>query len=1037
MLIPFSFQRLSRWLRRGRHAPRAGRFRQRPFLESLEVRTVPTTLFVRGDQPGPGFPDRIDLDVADSGGVRVTLNGDVTEYAPGQWTDVRVESGGGNDIIDVLQTANGVPVSINSTGNARVVVGANGIMQGIQAGVTITNSIARTTVEVDDSADTVAQTLTVSSVFVAGGNGRRVAISGAAPIDARDSATRSLTVDTGTAGAQVNVQTNADSPVALVVHADNTDVSLTSGAIAVNGPQTIRNLSVAGGELRGAGDLTVTGTFTWTGGSLRGPGRTVAQGTMLLSGGNKTLTGGTLVNAGTAAWGGGDIVASHRSALTNQPGALFDIQSDASVVNVDNTIAFTNLGTLRKSAGTGTTRLAIALNNGGGVEVTAGILSLSDGNSAGSFAVSAGATLQFLSGTYVLTASSDVSGDGRVLFGAPSFVAFAGSYDVADTVINGGTPSFDGDASTGSLTLVAGTFTGAGTFTVNGLLTWNSGLMSGTGTTFALGGLAFSGPGDKILADRTIDNFSDAAWTGGAITIGRPAVINNFADAVFDIRTDLRLTDLTGQGAFNNAGTLRKSTGVGVSQFFLTLNNTGAVEVLTGTLELWDGGTSTSSFTVQAGATLAFVRGDYLLGGSSTISGAGNVQFAGDNAYIFGGYAIAGTTTVGNNATVFFFAASPAAMGTLTISGGGTAAFFSDATADALTQSGGQLIGTGTLTVAGLTTWTGGVEGGGGRTVAGGGLRIGGTSNKALEDRTIDNQADAIWSDGNLNGFAGGVMNNLAGATFDIQANDVVFGRGFFNNQGTLRKSVGSGTVTISAAFNNAGTVDVRTGTLRVGPVDFLGSSTGAFTIQSGATLVFTAPHVLAATATFSGTGLVAIIGSVTYAGDLSLAAPAPTLTVTGMLTVTGTFTQTAGITTLAGGTLSAAGGVSLQGGTLSGSGVIVGNVTNAASIVVGDATTIGTLSITGRYTQTAAGSLTLKLGGTGFGRFDTLVVSNAATLAGTLAVRLVNGYMPAAGDILRVLTASSLTGTFGTLAGDGPLFNPLYDATGLTLRRQ
>ena len=200
-----SVERLSRWLKRGRNAPRADRFRQRPFLESLEVRIVPATLFVRGDQPGPGFPDLIDLAVANSGGVRVTLNGDVTEYAPGEWTDVRVESGGGNDMIHVLQTANGVPVSINSTGNARVVVGASGSVQGIQAGVTITNSIARTTVEVDDSADTVSRTLTLSSVSVAGGNGRRVAISGAAPIDARDSATRSLTVDAGTAGAQVNV----------------------------------------------------------------------------------------------------------------------------------------------------------------------------------------------------------------------------------------------------------------------------------------------------------------------------------------------------------------------------------------------------------------------------------------------------------------------------------------------------------------------------------------------------------------------------------------------------------------------------------------------------------------------------------------------------------------------------------------------------------------------------------------------------------------------------------------------------------------
>jgi hypothetical protein len=1038
MLIPLSLQRLSRWLTRGRNAPRADRFRRRLSLEYLEDRTVPATLFVRGDQPGPGFPDLIDLDVADSGGVRVTLNGDVTEYAPGEWTDVRVESGGGNDVIHVLQTANGVPVSINSTGNARVIVGASGSVQGIQAGVTITNSIARTAVEVDDSADALAQTLTLSSVFVAGGAGRRFAFSGAAPIDARDSGTRSLTVDTGTAGAQVNVQTNVNSPVALVVHADNTDVSVTSGVIALNGPQTVRNVTLAGGELRGTGDLTIAGTFTWTGGTLGGPGRTVAQGTMLLSGGDKLLTGRTLVNAGTATWGGGDITASHRAALTNQLGALFDIQSNASFTNVDGTAVFTNFGTVRKSAGTGTTRLAVAMNNAGGVEVNAGILSVSNGSSSGSFAVAAGATLQFLSGTYLLTASSDVSGDGRILFGGPSAVSLSGTYNVADTVINGGTASFDGDASTGSLTEDAGTFTGAGTFSVNGLLTWNSGFMSGTGTTFAVGGLAFSSAGDKILADRTLDNFADAAWTGGAITISRPAVINNFAGAVFDIRTDLRLSDLAGDSAFNNAGTLRKSAGVGVSQLFNPVNNTGAVEILTGTLELWGGGTGTGSFTVQAGATLTFVRGDFLLPDSSTISGGGDVRFTGGTAYVLGSYAVAGGTTVSGTGTAFFFTAAPAVMGSLTIDAG-TAAFFGDATAGALTQSGGLLTGSGALTVTGLTTWTGGFVGGGGRTVARGGLRISNPGTKVLDDRTIDNEADAIWSDGFLRVTAGVVINNLAGATFDIQANGGTFdGRTpIFNNFGTLRKSAGIPTVTFSDALTNAGTVDVRAGTLSVGPAGFLASSTGAFMIQNGATLVFATAHPLAATVTFAGAGLVRVIGPVTYAGDLSLSANSPAFTVVGTLTVTGTFTQTGGSTMLAGGTLSAAGGVSLQGGTLSGSGTIVGNVTNAALIVVGDATTIGALSITGNYTQTVTGSLTQKLGGTAFGQFDRLVVSSMATLAGTLTVRLVNGYMPAAGDTLRVLTAGSLTGTFGTLAGDGALFDPLYDATGLTLRRR
>jgi hypothetical protein len=151
---------------------------------------------------------------------------------------------------------------------------------------------------------------------------------------------------------------------------------------------------------------------------------------------------------------------------------------------------------------------------------------------------------------------------------------------------------------------------------------------------------------------------------------------------------------------------------------------------------------------------------------------------------------------------------------------------------------------------------------------------------------------------------------------------------------------------------------------------------------------------------------------------------------------VTGAFTQTSGSTALAfAGRLSAAGGVSLQGGTLSGSGTVVGNVTNAASVLAGDATTTGTLTITGNYTQTVAGRLTLKIAGVGL--YDLLAVSGSAALAGTLQVTLLGGYAPPAGTNFRVLTAGSRSGTFGTLAGDAALFDPLYDATGLTLRRR
>src|SRR5262249_41337743 len=147
-----------------------------------------------------------------------------------------------------------------------------------------------------------------------------------------------------------------------------------------------------------------------------------------------------------------------------------------------------NAGTLRKSAGTGTTSIDGAfLSNTGAVEVGAGTLRLGNSpttgsSSTGSFTVQAGATLDFGFGTHRLEAASDVSGAGRVRFGFGASVTLAGGYNVASTAIDGGSADFTTDAVTGALTLSngefgGGTLTGAGTMWVTGQTTWTGGTM--------------------------------------------------------------------------------------------------------------------------------------------------------------------------------------------------------------------------------------------------------------------------------------------------------------------------------------------------------------------------------------------------------------------------------------------------------------------------------------------------------------------------------------------------------------------------------
>jgi hypothetical protein len=72
-----------------------------------------------------------------------------------------------------------------------------------------------------------------------------------------------------------------------------------------------------------------------------------------------------------------------------------------------------------------------------------------------------------------------------------------------------------------------------------------------------------------------------------------------------------------------------------------------------------------------------------------------------------------------------------------------------------------------------------------------------------------------------------------------------------------------------------------------------------------------------------------------------------------------------------------------------------------------------------------------IHLGGTAAGRYDQLSVRGAATLAGTLSVVDVNGFVPHTGDRFHVLRARSVQGHF---ANPDPAFTFQYSATGLTL---
>jgi RHS repeat-associated protein len=711
--------------------------------------------------------------------------------------------------------------------------------------------------------------------------------------------------------------------------------------------------SLSGGTLGGTGTVAVTGAMTWTGGTMVGAGTTrIAAGATLDIGGTQGVVIGDtrqLRNDGTVTVSGASLNPQGNPVITNA--GLFDFRSDGGVVNTGG--AFINTGTLRKSAGTGTSLLEMDVSNAGAVEVQSGTLSLMGrgaATSTGTFAVGFEALLAFalVGGSETLTAASSVSGAGSVTFSGGT-VTVNGAYAVTGlTTFSGGEADFNADASISRLQLNSGTLGGTGTVTVTGLAAWTGGTMAGAGTTRIAAGasLVVGGTGFPTIAGpRQLRN--DGTVTvieaGFAAQSGSAPVITN--TGLFDLQSN---GGLSNSGTFTNTGTLRNS--IGGSFLDWDLGNAGTVEVLGGALRLQGRGAATSPgvFQVSSGAFLEFA----LLGGSETltpassVSGAGNVSFVNGTVSINGAYAVSGLTTF-NGA----FA---------------EADFNVDVSILNLQFNAGSLAGTGTVTVTGTLNWTGGSMRGAGssRIAAGASLDVSGAGQKDLLDsRRLTNDGTITWSGtGPLTtgGNSTAVLTNNGLFEVRVAANLANNDIPFVNN-GILRiAAAASGTTRFTFDLGNAGTVEVLGGTLRLVGIFGTPTSTGAFRVSTGTTLEFDLSD---------GSQTLTAASSITGAGNVTF--------ISGTVSVNGAY-AVSGLTTLGGSFATADFNtdvslphVQFNAGTLGGTGTVT--VTGAMTWTAGDMAGAGT-------TRIAAGA-TLDVGGTQFVTFrDTRQLRNDGT---------------------------------------------------------
>jgi hypothetical protein len=354
-----------------------------------------------------------------------------------------------------------------------------------------------------------------------------------------------------------------------------------------------------------------------------------------------------------------------------------------------------------------------------------------------------------------------------------------------------------------------------------------------------------------------------------------------------------------------------------------------------------------------------------------------------------------------------------------------------------LSLAAGTLTGTDELTVIGPFTWTGGTLAGNGSLTANGGMTISGPSSKALDGSTLTNAGAAVWIDGRVAASNGATINNLLGATFDVHAEVPVVsnpipplywtGTGavpVFNNDGTFTKvgSLGNGRTFFRVIFHNSGTLNALDGNLLLGIDSFSAvpsTSSGTYTTNSytpspGAGAQTEGDWIFTASSSISGAGMAFADGNVLVAGSHSVSGGTvlsnASVTFTGAVTSLGfleitnhstaTFSPVAPI-------LVDASRVSLMQGTL----VANSNLR---------------LHVSGNYQQDSTSALDLALGnGTDFSQVQ---VAGTVQLAGSLSLRLVDGFSPTIGQtytIINNLGSGAVTGAFaglpeGTIVGGG-----------------
>ncbi len=556
------------------------------------------------------------------------------------------------------------------------------------------------------------------------------------------------------------------------------------------------------------GQVVVNGSLVWDKGALSHPGVTVESGgTVTINGeSTKSFRFSTLTNNGTIVWSGtGNISGGAGAHLINQSTGIVDIQNDASLYYDfgGGTLTVSNAGTLKKSAGSGTTTLTgTTLNNTGSMLIESGTFSHSGGGThSGSFTISAGCSLVVASGT-------NTTAEGTQFLGSGTFIITGGSLSSSGTTngttISAQTPFY----------LSGGSIEGAGKLNILGIMHWNGESYVGVSSLIIASActLHIEGSSPKYLRFGNIYNSGLTIWSGtGKIRGGAGSVFTNQSSGIFDFRndTDYEYDGGGGTFTFNNAGTLKKSDGSGNSRFLsTTFNNTGTVQVQSGALYFASGGTHSGTFSISASKQLFFSGGTHAVQDGASFTGAGSLEISGGELFCSGTGAGATSSAV---TTINFSGGSITGNGKLTVNGVLNWSSPNEVTISSMTIASGGVINftgdglkrlrqSGRIINHGIINWTG-------------------TGNLAIGTFYIDNESDGVFN-----------IVNDASMYYDGGGGSGIQ----FTNNGVIQKSTATGITSISSGTvnNTNGSIRVETGTLNLNSTL---SNFSSNTMQSGA----------------------------------------------------------------------------------------------------------------------------------------------------------------------------------------------------------